>query len=61
MIAYPELYAPSADDVLVAVWVWLTTIALAEPPVASTAYVDPAPTINRSRKSGVPLEPLHRT
>ena len=30
------------------------------PPVALTAYVVPAPTTNLSRKSGVPLEPLHK-
>ena len=38
-----------------------TTIESVEPPVAFTAYVDPAPTTKRLRRSGVPLEPLHRT
>ena len=45
----------------VAVCVCDTTIASAEPPVASTEYVEPAPTINRSLRSGVPLDPLHNT
>jgi len=34
-------------------------VAVVAPPVAFTAYDEPAPTTKRSRKSGVPLEPLH--
>lgn len=32
---------------------------MSDPPVAPTVYVDPAPTIKRFLRSGVPLEPLH--
>lgn len=49
------------ESVDVALWLWLTTTASAEPPVAATAYVDPAPTTNLFLKSGVPLEPLHNS
>lgn len=42
---------------MVIVWLWLTSVALAEPPVAPTAYAEPAPTTNLSRKLGVPLVP----
>ena len=34
-------------------------VTVAAPPVASTAYPEPAPTTNLSCKFGVPLDPLH--
>jgi hypothetical protein len=37
----------------------VSSVTVAAPPVASTAYVLPAPTTNRSRRFGVPLVPSH--
>jgi hypothetical protein len=45
----------------VAVCVWVTTTASALPPAAATAYADPAPITNLSRKFGVLLVPSHIT
>lgn len=56
------VWVPNAEPVKVevAVCVWETTIASALPPTAATAYVLPAPTINLSRRLGVPFAPSHK-
>ena len=52
---------PGSVTVEVAVCVWLGKEAFALPPVAFTAYVEPAPTTNLSRRSGVLDAPLHNS